>query len=67
MLIQLNPPLPVNTPRGKALAQILIDYGAEHDLIWVCFQQENGEIWCWKNQDVRAERNITFGRDPDER
>ena len=67
MLIQLNPPLPVNTPRGKALAQILIDYGAEHDLIWVCFQQDTGEIWCWKNQDVRAERNITFGRDPDER
>jgi hypothetical protein len=62
-MLQLNPPLPVVTPNGKALAQILIDYGPDHDLIWVCAQQD-GEIWCWKNQDVRADTNITFGRMP---
>lgn len=63
MMMQLNPVIPVVTPKGKAVANMVIDYGAEHDLIWVCFQQD-GEIWCWKNQDVRAERNITFGRNP---
>lgn len=60
-MIQLNPPIPLITPKGKALAHLVIDYGPEHDLIWVCFQQ-NGEIWCCANQDVRADTNITFHR-----
>jgi hypothetical protein len=61
MMMQLNPPIPLVTPNGKALAQFLIDYGPEFDLLWVCFE-ENGECWTWRNQDIRAERNITFGR-----
>ena len=60
-MLQLNPPLPVVTPKGKAMAHVLIDYGPEHDLIWTCFQQD-GEIWCWRNQDVRAEKNTTYAR-----
>jgi hypothetical protein len=39
----------------------MIDYGVEADLIWVVFQ-EDGECWCWRNQDIKAEKNITFGR-----
>jgi hypothetical protein len=35
MLTQLDPPIPVVTPKGKGLAHVLIDYGAEHDLIWM--------------------------------
>jgi hypothetical protein len=60
-MLQLNPPLPVVTPNGKALAHVLIDYGPEHDLLWVCFE-ENGQCWTWRNQEIRADRNITFGR-----
>ena len=60
-MLQLNPPLPVVTPEGKAIAHMVIDYGPEHDLLWVCFQ-DNGQCWTWKNQDIRAEQNITFGR-----
>jgi hypothetical protein len=63
MMIQLNPALPVITPKGKGLAHFLIDYGMEADLIWVVFQ-DDGECWSWKNQDIRAERNITYGRNP---
>ena len=62
-MLQLNPPIPVNTPKGKALAQMTIDYGPEYDLIWVCFQ-ENGECWSWLNQDIKAQINITFNRNP---
>jgi hypothetical protein len=62
-MLQLDPPLPVVTPKGKALAHILIDYGPEHDLVWVCFCTD-GQIWCYRNQDVRADDNITFGRGP---
>jgi hypothetical protein len=60
-MLQLNPPLPVVTPKGKGLAHILIDYGTEHDLVWVVFQ-ENGECWSYRNQDIRADENVTFGR-----
>ncbi len=62
MILQLDPPIPLETPKGKALAQVLIDYGAEHHLIWVCFQNDTGEIWCWPNDKVRAQSNITMGR-----
>ena len=62
MIIQLNPPLPVVTPRGKALAHVLIDYGPEADLIWVCFQDDGGECWSWGNKDIRAQNNPTMGR-----
>lgn len=61
MIIQLNPPLPVTTPAGKGLAHVLIDYGPEYDLLWVVFQ-DNKECWSWRNQDIRADTNITFGR-----
>jgi len=60
-MLQLNPPLPVNTPKGPGLAHIIIDYGAEHDLVWVVFQA-NGECWSWRNQDIRAQANVTMGR-----
>ena len=66
-LLQLDPPLPVTTPLGKALAQVLIDYGVEHDLLWVCFQNETGEIWCWNNKQVRAQTNLSMGRVINER
>ena len=31
-LQQLSPPIPLDTPKGKALAHIIIDYGPEFDL-----------------------------------
>jgi hypothetical protein len=62
MLTQLNPPLPLITPKGKAWAHIVIDYGQEHDLLWVCFQDETGECWTWGNRDVKIQENITMGR-----
>lgn len=65
-MLQLNPPIPVITPLGKGLAQVLVDYGVEHDLLWVVFQS-NSECWTWRNQDIRADVNITFGRHDDER
>lgn len=62
MLLQLDPPIPVITPKGKALAHVLIDYGAEHHLIWVTFQDETGECWSWPNPQIKAQTNVTMGR-----
>ncbi len=61
-LVQLNPPIPLTTPKGEALAHVLIDYGAEFDLLWVCFQQDTGECWTWNNRHVRSPKNITMDR-----
>jgi hypothetical protein len=61
-IIQLNPPLPLNTPKGSALAHFLIDLGPEHNIQWVCFQDDTGQCWTWMNSDVRAPRNVTMHR-----
>jgi hypothetical protein len=61
-ILQLNPPLPLNTPKGSALAHFLIDMGPEHNIQWVCFQDNDGECWTWQNSDVRAVKNITMHR-----
>ena len=62
MITQPNPPIPVNTPKGNALAHMVIDYGPEHNLIWVCFIDATGECWSYDNKSIRAQMNITMGR-----
>jgi len=60
---QLNPSLPVLVEgKGKGVAFAVIDYGEEHNLIWVVALDENGEIWCSPNPKVRMRANWTMGR-----
>ena len=59
---QLNPPLPLETPRGKGLAHFMIDYGPEHHLMWTVFIDATGECWTFQNPDIRAGKNMTLGR-----
>lgn len=61
-MLRLDPPLPLETPKGKALAHVLIDYGVEYDLLWVCFQDETKECWTWSNKEVKIQTNISLGR-----
>lgn len=61
-MLQLNPPIPMNTPKGEGFAHILIDYGPETDLYWTVLITETGEIWTYANKHVRASKNITLGR-----
>ena len=61
--LRLDPPIPLKTVKGNALAHFLIDYSIEHDLFWVCFMDETGECWTFNNKDIRAQKNITLGRD----
>lgn len=65
MFTQLNPPLPVDVvDRGAGFAIGVIDYGQEHDLIWVTAISSTGEIWCAPNPMVRMQANWTMGRKP---
>jgi hypothetical protein len=65
---QLNPSLPVSVEgKGKGVAFAVIDYGEEHNLIWVVALDENGEIWCSPNPKVRMRANWTLGRSVESR
>ena len=62
MILQLNPTIPLITPKGICQAHFLIDNGVEHDLQWVCFIDETGECWVFDNPDIRLQSNLTKGR-----
>jgi hypothetical protein len=63
MFTQLNPPIPLTVlDKGKGYAVGVIDYGQEHNLIWVTALSDSGEIWCAPNPQVRLQSNWTMGR-----
>jgi hypothetical protein len=61
MFTQLNPTIPVHV-LGKGDGIGMIDYGQEHNLIWVTALDESGELWCAPNHKVRLGKNWTMGR-----
>ena len=62
MFTQLDPPIPLDTPKGAGLAMAVIDYGLEHSLLWVVALDESREIWCVPNSEARAQKNWSAGR-----
>lgn len=62
MILQLDPPIIMLTPKGKAVCHFLLDYGYETDLFWVCFQHDTNECWTWNNKEIRIDNNSTAGR-----
>ena len=65
MLTQLQPTIPLLTPKGKGFAHFVIDYSQEHDLLWVVFLDETGECWTFSNADIRLQSNFTLNRKPE--
>lgn len=61
-MIQLNPPLPLITPKGKGWAYFLIDRSQEHNLEWVVFLDKTGECWTFQNTEIKIQPNYTMGR-----
>jgi hypothetical protein len=64
-MLQLNPPIPLSTPKGEGIAVMVIDYGIDHDLWWTVMisrGEHAGEIWTYANPEVRGVENITLGR-----
>jgi hypothetical protein len=62
MMLQLNPTIPLETPKGKGFAHFVIDYSQEHNLLWVVFLDENGECWTFQNSEIRIQSNLSIGR-----
>lgn len=52
---QINPPIPVITPKGKGLAYFIRDYGPDAQDIWtVCISEGecNGQFWSFQNPEI---------------
>jgi len=63
MFTQLDPPVPLHVlGKGDGFALGVIDYGQEHNLLWVTAISETGEIWCAPNPEVRMQANWSMGR-----
>jgi hypothetical protein len=68
VLVQLNPPLPLETAKGPGWAHFVIDYGPESALLWVVFMDRDGACWTVPNPEIRMVFNWTMGRrKPEER
>ena len=68
MMIQLNPPLPITTDEfGSGWAHILIDYGCEADLLWVCFFDRSGICVTVNNCKLKIQNNWSLCRWNDKR
>lgn len=59
-MLQLNPTIWLKTPKGVGLCHMVIDYGEEHDLLWVVAIDDTGELWTFPNTQVRALANISL-------
>lgn len=67
MFTQLHTPLPVHIlEKGSGLAFAVIDYGPEHNLLWITALDDGGEIWCAPNPQVRMQANWSMGRTKEE-
>jgi hypothetical protein len=62
MLTQLNPPLPMDTSKGRGFAHFVIDYGMETHLFWVVFMDADGACWTIPNPEVRLQMNWSLQR-----
>lgn len=57
MFFELSEYKPVETPRGKAFAWAIIDYGPESHLLFVCWMKDSGECRTFANPEIRIEKN----------
>lgn len=62
VILTLEPPIELDTPRGRGWAIIFRDYGHDIDDLWTVVINDTGEIWTFRNPEVRAVANVTFGR-----
>lgn len=62
MMLQLNPPIPLVTPKGNGWAFFMIERSQEHHIEWVVFLDDSGQCWTFANPEVRLQTNYTMMR-----
>jgi hypothetical protein len=61
LILQLDPPLPLVTPKGSGIAHFVIDYGMEEHLLFVVALDDGGACWTFSNPEIRFAVNPTMG------
>lgn len=61
MILQLDPTIPVFTPKGEGYAVALIDYSQEHTTLWKVIL-DTGEVWDFPQSEVRGCWNYSMER-----
>jgi hypothetical protein len=65
-ILRLEPPIELDTPKGRGLAILFRDCGHDTHDQWTCVMstgEHEGEIWTFMNPEVRACSNPTWGRE----
>lgn len=62
-ILRLEPPIEMDTPKGRGLAVLFRDYGHDTDDQWTIVLNETREFWTFRNPQVRAVSNLTWGRE----
>ena len=66
MMLQLNPPIWVATPRGEGFAILIIDYGPHLNSVWVVHHFDDGQVIHVDSSEVRVMGNDMYDiPDPD--
>lgn len=60
-IIEVEQQIEVETPRGRGRIWLVTEYGSEIEKIFTVLLH-NGEIWEYKNNDIKLTSNITMGR-----
>lgn len=60
MILQINPEIWVNTPHGEGRALFLIDYGMEHNSIFLVGLND-GRVKHYDSNDITMVRNEMYG------
>ena len=61
MMLQLNPPVWVQTPLGEGHCLFLIDYGVSINTCWVIHLFETGKVVHVDSSDIRVMGNAMYG------
>ena len=61
-MLELQQQVCVTTPKGNGRLFLVTEYGSEIEKVFTVIL-DNGEIWEFTNEHVKATNNVTFSRD----
>ena len=60
-MLELNQQVLVDTPKGRGRLYLVTEYGSEIEKVFTVIL-DNGEIWEFTNNHIKATDNFTFSR-----
>tara|TARA_Y100000590_G_C14942981_1_gene722009 strand:+ start:63 stop:272 length:210 start_codon:yes stop_codon:yes gene_type:complete len=61
IILELEQQVWVDTPKGKGRVWLVTEYGSEIEKVFTVIL-DNGQVWEFRNDQIRATSNITFDR-----